>query len=166
MQIRELAKHLILSGVIIAAPIAWSASTTAGGSTGTSGTAGVTTGTNTSGSSGTGTSAGTSAGTSGNAGVSAGTSGSATQPVVPGTNNQQNANTGSDKTTDDELAQKVKAALVNDDALATKSISATARQGTIILNGTVSSQAERAKAAQLVSSIEGVTSVKNQIKVK
>lgn len=61
---------------------------------------------------------------------------------------------------------KVKAALVGDPMLKAREINVETYQGTVQLSGFVATREEAAKAATVARSIEGVTSVKNDIRLK
>jgi len=63
------------------------------------------------------------------------------------------------------LAQRVKQALEGDGKVQAAAIDVTAKEGRVSLWGTAATAAERARAAQIASKVEGVASVDNQIKV-
>lgn len=67
---------------------------------------------------------------------------------------------------DSTITTKVKAGLVADPDLKGMNISVDTEQGVVMLGGFVASKAEADKAAKLAKSVDGVTSVKNTIKVK
>jgi osmotically-inducible protein OsmY len=67
---------------------------------------------------------------------------------------------------DTVLTGKVKAALVADPMLKAREINVETYQGTVQLSGFVATREEAAKAATVARSIEGVTSVKNDIRLK
>lgn len=64
-----------------------------------------------------------------------------------------------------ELAQRVKQALEGDGKVQAGAIDVTAKDGRVSLWGTTGTAAERTRAAQVASKVEGVASVDNQIKV-
>lgn len=67
---------------------------------------------------------------------------------------------------DSSITTKVKAGLVADPDLKAMNISVDTEGGVVMLSGFVASKAEADKAATLAKSVDGVTSVKNTIKVK
>lgn len=64
------------------------------------------------------------------------------------------------------LTGKVKASLVADKDLSAMDINVDTEKGVVMLNGFVASKAEVAKAEKVAKGVEGVTSVKNNLKVK
>ena len=64
-----------------------------------------------------------------------------------------------------ELAQRVKRALEGDGKVQGGAIDVTAKDGRVSLWGTAATAAERSRAAQIASKVEGVAAVDNQIKV-
>jgi osmotically-inducible protein OsmY len=64
------------------------------------------------------------------------------------------------------ITTKVKAALVNDPMLKAREINVETYQGTVQLSGFVATREEAAKAGTVARGIEGVTSVKNDIRLK
>jgi osmotically-inducible protein OsmY len=67
---------------------------------------------------------------------------------------------------DTVITSKVKAALVADPVLKAREINVETYQGTVQLSGFVATREEAAKAGTVARSIEGVTSVKNDIRLK
>ncbi len=67
---------------------------------------------------------------------------------------------------DSAITAKVKAALVDDDAIKSSDISVKTDNKTVTLSGFVTSQAEAEKAVALAKGIEGVTSVSDKLHVK
>lgn len=67
---------------------------------------------------------------------------------------------------DSWVTTKVKARLLEEDALKSLKISVETHQGDVLISGFVSDAALKARAGQLVASVEGVKSVKNAIVVK
>jgi hypothetical protein len=64
-----------------------------------------------------------------------------------------------------ELAQRVKQALEKDGKVQVAAIDVTVKEGRVSLWGTAATAAERSRAAQIASKVDGVASVDNQIKV-
>ena len=64
------------------------------------------------------------------------------------------------------ITTKVKAEVLKDSALKSYEINVETYKGVVQLNGFVSSEAEINKAAELTRSVKGVTSVKNDIRIK
>ena len=64
------------------------------------------------------------------------------------------------------VTSKIKAALVADPILKAREINVETYQGTVQLSGFVATRDEAAKASTLARSIEGVSSVKNDIRLK
>jgi hypothetical protein len=64
-----------------------------------------------------------------------------------------------------ELAQRVKQALEGEAKIQAAAIDVTAKDGRVSLWGTAGTAAERTRAAQIASKVQGVASVDNQIKV-
>ncbi len=64
------------------------------------------------------------------------------------------------------ITTKVKAALINGPALKAREINVETYQGTVQLSGFVATREEAAKAGTVARGIEGVTSVKNDIRLK
>jgi len=64
-----------------------------------------------------------------------------------------------------ELAMRVKSALDNDGKVPSQGIDVTAKDGRVVLWGTTATPAERSRAAQIASKVDGVTGVDNQLKV-
>jgi len=64
-----------------------------------------------------------------------------------------------------ELARRVKQALEGDGKVQAAAIDVTAQEGRVSLWGTAASAAERNRAGQIASKVEGVASVDNQLKV-
>lgn len=67
---------------------------------------------------------------------------------------------------DTVITGKVKAALVADPVLKAREINVETYQGTVQLSGFVATREEAAKAGTVARSIDGVTSVKNDIRLK
>ena len=64
-----------------------------------------------------------------------------------------------------ELAQRVKQALEKDGKVQVAAIDVTAKEGRVSLWGTAATAAERGRAGDIASKVEGVASVDNQIKI-
>jgi hyperosmotically inducible protein len=64
-----------------------------------------------------------------------------------------------------ELAQRVKKALEGEAKIQAAGIDVTAADGKVTLWGTTATAAERSRAAQVASKVEGVSAVDNQLKV-
>ena len=64
-----------------------------------------------------------------------------------------------------ELAQRVKKALEGEAKIQAAGIDVTAADGKVTLWGTTTTAAERNRAAQVASKVEGVSAVDNQLKV-
>jgi|SRR3954453_16489176 osmotically-inducible protein OsmY len=64
------------------------------------------------------------------------------------------------------VTSKIKAALVGDPILKAREINVETYQGTVQLSGFVATRDEASKAGTLARSVEGVTSVKNDIRLK
>ena len=64
-----------------------------------------------------------------------------------------------------ELAQRVKKALEGEAKIQAAGIDVTAADGKVTLWGTTTTAAERNRAAQVASKVDGVTAVDNQLKV-
>jgi hypothetical protein len=64
-----------------------------------------------------------------------------------------------------ELAQRVKQALEGEAKIQAAAIDVTAKEGRVTLWGTAATAAERNRAAQVASKVEGVSGVDNQIKI-
>ena len=64
-----------------------------------------------------------------------------------------------------ELAQRVKQALEGDGKVQVAAIDVTAKEGKVTLWGTAATAAERNRAGQIASKVEGVSGVDNQIKI-
>ena len=67
---------------------------------------------------------------------------------------------------DTVITTKVKAGLVAEPDLSSLDISVDTNKGVVTLSGTVATKAEADRALKLAKNVEGVTSVKNSIKVK
>ena len=67
---------------------------------------------------------------------------------------------------DTVITTKIKADLVKDDDLKAMDVHVETVNGVVMLSGFVPSQAQVQKAADLARSVEGVTDVKNSLKVK
>ena len=67
---------------------------------------------------------------------------------------------------DTVVTGKVKAAMIADPVLKAREINVETYQGTVQLSGFVATREEAAKAGTVARSIEGVTSVKNDIRLK
>jgi len=70
-----------------------------------------------------------------------------------------------DALADAALTAKVKSALVAESGVNALEIEVSTTNGIVTLNGTTNSQASRDKAAQIASKIEGVKSVRNELKI-
>lgn len=94
-------------------------------------------------------------------------SGKAAQKPEQGTgmpSGQQSAEVA--KSIDDlALAGKIKSALIAEPMLASLPIEVEAEKGVVTLNGKVTSDSDREKVANLVSSVDGVKAVKNNLVV-
>ena len=93
--------------------------------------------------------------------------------AVDGVKSVQNKVTLKDGTTtvgnkvDDTITTaKVKAALVADEAIKSMDIAVATRKGEVQLSGFVSTWADIQKAVEVAGSVKGVTSVKNDMRVK
>jgi type IV pilus biogenesis protein CpaD/CtpE len=64
-----------------------------------------------------------------------------------------------------DLAQRVKQALEGEAKIQAAAIDVTAKEGRVTLWGTAATAAERNRAGQVASKVEGVSGVDNQIKV-
>ena len=67
---------------------------------------------------------------------------------------------------DSVITGKVKTALIADPVLKAREINVETYQGTVQLSGFVATREEAAKAGTMARSIEGVTAVKNDIRLK
>ena len=67
---------------------------------------------------------------------------------------------------DTVITTKVKAAILNDETLKSAEINVETFKGVVQLSGFVNSQGDIAKAAQVAREVKGVTSVKNDMKLK
>jgi len=67
---------------------------------------------------------------------------------------------------DSVITTKVKAAIFNEPSLKSAEINVETFKGVVQLSGFVSSRADINKAAELARSVKGVTSVKNDMRVK
>lgn len=67
---------------------------------------------------------------------------------------------------DTAITAKVKAAIFNEPSLKSTEINVETFKGTVQLSGFVSSSADISKAAELARGVKGVTSVKNDMRVK
>ena len=67
---------------------------------------------------------------------------------------------------DTAITTKVKAAIFNEPALKSAEINVETFKGTVQLSGFVSSRADINKAVELARDVKGVTSVKNDMRVK
>lgn len=77
----------------------------------------------------------------------------------PGTGTHE----GTEKGATDDVAKKVSEKLESEEGLA--GVHAMAEEGTITLRGTVAKSADRERAEELASNIEGVDSVRNEIEI-
>jgi len=68
--------------------------------------------------------------------------------------------------TDSWITTKVKAALVEDPLVKATEVNVETYKGTVQLSGFVSSDAARTQAIQVTRGIEGVTGVKNDMRIK
>jgi len=66
-----------------------------------------------------------------------------------------------------EVAAAVRSAIVDDDSLSISAhnVKLVAAGGVVVLRGPVNSQAEKAKVAQIASSVPGVTKVENRLEI-
>ena len=67
---------------------------------------------------------------------------------------------------DSVITTKVKAAIFNEPSLKSAEINVETYKGVVQLSGFVSSRAAESKAVELARSVKGVTSVKNDMRVK
>jgi len=67
---------------------------------------------------------------------------------------------------DTAITTKVKAAIFNEPSLKSSEINVETYKGTVQLSGFVSSRADINKAVELARAVKGVTSVKNDMRVK
>lgn len=67
---------------------------------------------------------------------------------------------------DTVITTKVKAAIVNEETLKSAEINVETFKGVVQLSGFVNSEADIAKAAQVAREVKGVTSVKNDMRLK
>lgn len=67
---------------------------------------------------------------------------------------------------DSVITSKVKAAILNEPTLSSNQISVETFKGTVQLSGFVGSQSEIQKAGAIARDVKGVTSVKNDLKLK
>jgi hyperosmotically inducible protein len=67
---------------------------------------------------------------------------------------------------DATVTAKVKAELIRDDQVRGRDVKVTTEHGTVQLSGFVDTDAQRARAAEIAATIEGVKSVQNLITVK
>jgi osmotically-inducible protein OsmY len=67
---------------------------------------------------------------------------------------------------DSVITSKVKAAMVSDPVLKAREINVETYQGTVQLSGFVATREEAEKASAVARKVEGVTSVKNDIRLK
>ena len=67
---------------------------------------------------------------------------------------------------DTAITSKVKAAIFNEPSLKSSEINVETYKGTVQLSGFVSSRADINKAVELARGVKGVTSVKNDMRVK
>lgn len=66
---------------------------------------------------------------------------------------------------DSEITAKIKALLLNEPGLKSLKISVETERGEVTLTGKADTQANRAKATKIAESVDGVSSVKNQLSV-
>lgn len=137
---------------------------TASGTSGTSGTGSQTErGSGTSGRSGSSDSATGSAGTSGTSGMGSSTR-EAAGNVREGMGNAGDA--VANKSKDMAITAAVNARLAGDQRLSALSINVDTVGGRVVLRGTAPDTAARARAAELVRSVDGVTEVNNELSVQ
>ena len=67
---------------------------------------------------------------------------------------------------DTVITTKVKAAILNEETLKSAEINVETFKGVVQLSGFVNSEADIAKAAQVAREVKGVTSVKNDMRLK
>lgn len=147
----RLAKQMLISALFVAVPTVWAASLSLGGSASVGASAGVSGSTSSGGSSGSGSTAGK---------IDAGGSAAI-----------QTSSTNSSKdgawqlASDASLQGKVEAMLHADRDLSGRSIQVKSEHGVVVLAGAVANAAESDRAASLASSVQGVVSVRNELKV-
>ena len=78
---------------------------------------------------------------------------------------EKNAGTG-EYIDDTVITTKVKAAVLNDESLKSAEINVETFKGVVQLSGFVNSEADIAKAAEVARGVKGVTSVKNDMRLK
>jgi hyperosmotically inducible protein len=66
---------------------------------------------------------------------------------------------------DAAITAKVKSALIGDQTTKAHKLDVDTKNGVVLLQGTVKSEAERSRANDLASGISGVTKVDNQLKI-
>lgn len=147
----RLAKQMLISALFVAVPTVWAASLSLGGSASVGASAGVSGSTSSGGSFGSGSTAGK---------IDAGGSAAI-----------QTSSTNSSKdgawqlASDASLQGKVEAMLHADRDLSGRSIQVKSEHGVVVLAGAVANAAESDRAASLASSVQGVVSVRNELKV-
>lgn len=148
----RLAKHTLISAIFVAVPTVWAASLSLGGSASVGASAGVSGGTSSGGSSGSGSTAGK---------IDAG--GSAAVQTSGSANGSKDG--AWQLASDASLKGKVEAMLHADRDLSGRSIQVKSEHGVVVLAGAVANAAESDRAASLASSVQGVVSVRNELKV-
>lgn len=78
---------------------------------------------------------------------------------------EKNAGTG-EYIDDTVITTKVKAAVLNEESLKSSEINVETFKGVVQLSGFVNSEADIAKAAEVARGVKGVTSVKNDMRLK
>ncbi|HOY85828.1 MAG TPA: BON domain-containing protein [Methylotenera sp.] len=78
---------------------------------------------------------------------------------------EKNAGTG-EYIDDTVITTKVKAAVLNEESLKSAEINVETFKGVVQLSGFVNSEADIAKAAEVARGVKGVTSVKNDMRLK
>ena len=90
---------------------------------------------------------------------------SAPAPVTPAPAPEAKAPEAPKPDPNRELAQRVKQALEKDGKVQVAAIDVTAKDGRVSLWGTAATAAERGRAGDIASKVEGVAAVDNQIKI-
>ncbi|MDB5814701.1 MAG: molecular chaperone OsmY [Rhodocyclales bacterium] len=89
-----------------------------------------------------------------------------TVPQETGAKLGQAANSAGQYVDDVAITTSVKAKLIADDTTKARDIKVTTRNGVVELSGDVDSARERRKAEAIATSVDGVQSVKNELKLK
>lgn len=93
------------------------------------------------------------------------TAGCAATAKNDGTSTTKHESTG-DYIDDAVITTKVKAAILNEESLKSAEINVETYKGVVQLSGFVSSDADIARAVQVTRGVKGVTSVKNDMRLK